>query len=217
MCFICLNCQLDIDIEKSKIILNNLIAEKHNNLDSTVLAASESLDKLISACVNCKVKREKLANPSIYSPLSNHTSFYYYGTDHLITDLIHYIKNGIKNNELIYISMMDELNNQLLETLKELKIPTSNIHFNDITELILIHKCSSLKGLKEKLQLDENEALSNGFIGIRWVVQPYFMVTEPLKRDFSAWKKDLDEALNHRKTYFLCVYDFNDYLNENYD
>ena len=213
MCFICSNCLLKTHIEKSKETLNNLIIEKCNMLDLDVLKASEDLDGLIYECTSCRAKKERFSLLNMYNLSGTHTSFYYYGTEHLITNVIQYIKKGLKSNELIYLTMMDNIYDRLLTSLQSIGIPTENILFADVSELILEHKNNSLKGLKEKIEFYQNNALLKGYKSIRWIGQPTFAITHTSEMDFLNWEKDLSIALKDTNISLLCVYDFYDYMN----
>ena len=213
MCFICSNCLLNAHIEKGKETLNNLIIAKCDMLDPSVLKASEALDELIYECTSCKAKKAKFSLLSMYTLSGTHTSFYYYGTDHLITNVIQYIKKGLENNEIIYLTMVEGIYNRLIGSLESLGIPTKNIFFADVSELILEHKHNSLKGLKEKIDFYQKDSYSKGFKSIRWIGQPTFAITHASEMDFLNWEKDLNTALKDTNISLLCVYDFYDYMN----
>jgi len=54
MNFLCSTCRLRDNIEKHRIMLNNLIVEKnHKLLDEEIISLSEYLDVLVYKCASC--------------------------------------------------------------------------------------------------------------------------------------------------------------------
>jgi len=52
--FLCNTCDLHTNIEKYRIMLNNLIVEKnHNLLDEEIINLSQYLDVLLYKCMSC--------------------------------------------------------------------------------------------------------------------------------------------------------------------
>ncbi len=103
---LCSTCSLRNDIEKYRIMLNNLIAEKdYKLLDEEIIKLSEYLDELVYRCVFCNKNLEYISKVNLKNVFGIHSTFYYYGYQHLFTSLYFYITAGINNNELIYVSM----------------------------------------------------------------------------------------------------------------
>ncbi|WP_106059860.1 Spo0E family sporulation regulatory protein-aspartic acid phosphatase [Clostridium vincentii] len=54
MSFFCTNCTLHTDIEKYRLMLNDLIIKKnHNLLDKEIIDLSQYLDVLVCKCTLC--------------------------------------------------------------------------------------------------------------------------------------------------------------------
>lgn len=198
------------EIEKVRKKLNNLVIEK-NMLDLEVLRLSEYLDELI-------VQYKKVHKEDCFVNLSNvsgiHSTFYYYGKNHLFPNMIKYINCGIKNNEMIYISMKPDLYNELLDNLLSFEISNDNIKFSSVKELIASNKIGGIDGLKEKIRGLSEEILNKGYNGVRWIGQPTYAIEETSKDDFLNWEVNLTESLKNTKASIICIYDFYDYMRE---
>ncbi|MTI65379.1 MAG: Spo0E family sporulation regulatory protein-aspartic acid phosphatase [Firmicutes bacterium] len=198
------------EIEKVRKKLNNLVIKK-NMLDSEVIRLSEYLDELI-------VQYKKVHKEDCFIKLSDvsgiHSTFYYYGKNHLFPNMIKYINYGINNNEMIYISMRPDLYNELLENLISFKIPSDHIKFSSVKELISSHKIGGIDGLKKKIRFLSEEVLNKGYNGIRWIGEPTYAIEETSKDDFLNWEVDLTESLKNTKASIICIYDFYDYMRE---
>lgn len=199
-------------IEAVRKELNNLVLEKDEDLlNPEVIKLSQYLDELIVQYNNID------GNNSIID-LCNisgiHSTFYYYGENHLFANMIKYIDCGIKNNEIIYISMQLDLYSKLLDYLLSFGISKEHIQFQPVKELILANKIGKLKGLKKKMDVSVSEVLEKGYDGIRWIGQPTYAIEETSKNDFLNWELNLTEALKDSKVSLICIYDYYDYMND---
>ncbi|MCT4618881.1 MAG: MEDS domain-containing protein [Marinisporobacter sp.] len=200
------------EIEVIRKKLNNLVVEKNEDLlDPEVLKLSEELDELIVK-YNRTHKKDCIIN--LYNISGIHSTFYYYGENHLFTNMIQYIDHGIKNKEIIHISMKPELYDKLLKFLSTFEIPQEHIKFYPVKELILSNKTGGLDGLKKKVAVCTKEALEKGYGGIRWIGQPTYAIQETSKDDFLSWEINLTEALQNTKVSLICIYDYYDYIND---
>lgn len=214
---LCDNCGLNNTIDKYRIKLSDLILEKKLNLvDKEVVRVSQILDELLVECIACKKRTEEVTCLNLDEIWGIHSTFYYYGSQHLFVNLYQYIKQGIENNELVCVSMVDELYNNLLGTLKSEGIDDNVIKFCSVKELILSHKNGGVNNLKKKINSFINEASLKGYSGVRWIGQPTFAMQETSKEDFLNWEVDLSEAFENTKASLICIYDAYDYINNKY-
>ena len=127
---ICDNCKINNRIEEYKEKLNSSIENRNGDLlDDEVVLSSQFLDNFVYKCVSCNKNINYLSKLNLREVFGTHTTFYYYGEQHLLVNLYFYINEGIKNNELIYISMEEELYNKLLDFLISNNVSTENIKF----------------------------------------------------------------------------------------
>ncbi|MCK8825137.1 MEDS domain-containing protein [Fuchsiella alkaliacetigena] len=140
-----------------------------------------------------------------------HPVFYYYGFEHLLVNMIPYIKQGLENDELIYFSCADDLYQRLV--IENLDFRES-IELKSIIELLASHKFGEKKGLAEKIENLVAAAQARGYSGIRWVCQPGYVMQTNSKEDFLKLEENLSSALKDTKLSLLCIYEFEDYLEE---
>lgn len=199
-------------METTREKLNTLVVEKIANLvDPEVVKLSQELDELIVS-YNKKHTKDCLIN--LYNIAGIHSTFYYYGKNHLFTNMIKYIKDGIENNEKIHISMKPDLYEQLIDALRSFGISDEHIKFYSVKELILSNKLHGLDGLKKKVGTFTKEAFQKGYNGIRWIGQPTYAMEETSKDDFLNWELNLTKALENTKVSLICIYDYYDYMND---
>ncbi|GAA0178342.1 hypothetical protein SH2C18_14130 [Clostridium sediminicola] len=217
MSFLCNNCDLNCNIQECKEQLNNIIVEKNHNLvNDEVVKLSQQLDDLVYKCVVCKRSLNAISNSklNLKDLFGTHSTFYYYGKQHLFTSMYFYINEGIKNNELIYISMEEKLYNPLLTFLKANNVSIEMIRFRPVKELIMSNKHGGLDGLKEKIG---NICLENDVIkysGVRWIGQPTYAIQTTSQKDFLDWEINLSEALKNTNVSLICIYDAYDYIHK---
>lgn len=215
MNFLCKNCNLSSNIEDLRENLNNIIIEKnHNLLDTEVINLSQLLDNFVYKCVLCSKELNDPSKLNLKDIFGIHSAFYYYGHDHLFTNLYFYILEGIKNNELIYISMQENLYSKLIEFLEINEVSMEYIHFRPVKELIMSNKLGGLIGLKEKINSIGIEEEVKNHSGIRWIGQPSYAIQVTSENDFLNWEINLSQALSNTKVSLLCIYDAYDYMNE---
>ncbi len=142
---------------------------------------------------------------------STHSVFYYYGLEHLAINMYYYITEGIKNNELIYISMESELYAKLLN---KTQFSLNAVKFKSVKDLIAIHKIAGNKGLKANLYELICEAQNKGYTGIRYINQARFAMQESSKADFLNWEKSLTGVIQEIPFSILCIYDMLDYTQQ---
>ncbi|MFA6939829.1 MAG: MEDS domain-containing protein [Clostridiaceae bacterium] len=218
----CDNCSLSSDIEKHRIMLNNLIDKKNCNLlDEEIVSLSQTLDNLVYKCVLCDKSLIDLPKLNLKNIFGTHSTLYYYGKQHLFVNLYFYINEGIKNNEIVYISMQESLYEKLIAFLECYGILVENIKFRQVMELILSNKEGGLIKLKEKISNVLSEDDMKKYSGIRWIGQPSYAIKTTSEKDFLDWEINLSEAMKNTKASLICVYDAYDcmhkgkFINEN--
>jgi len=143
-----------------------------------------------------------------------HLAFYYCSISHLLVNLLKYIEEGVENKELICISCEKYIYVEFLKFIQENKIEINNIKFTPVKPLIMAHKNGGLTAFKEKQDEYINRALQKGYLGIRWIGQPTYAISETSKMDFLNWEQDLSDGLKGEKVSLVCIYDFYDFMNE---
>jgi hypothetical protein len=204
---------LEKEIELTRKKLNSIIVEKNENLlDQEVIKLSEELDELI-----VKFQYIKSIQDTCLMSLKNikgtHSTFYYYGKGHLFANMVQYIKVGIDNNEVIYVSMQPELYEDLRKTLKNFGINDEHLKFESVKQLIYASKIAGVRGLKEKIELLIEEEIKQGYSGIRWIGQPTYAIGQTSKNDFLDWEINLNKGLQNTRASLICIYDYYDYIN----
>ncbi len=148
----------------------------------------------------------------VYREYGNHFVFYYYGEEHLFINLNYYIKQGIDKNQLIYISMEQNIFEKFLYNLNKNGISDDSIVFKSVKELIETYNEKGLECFEKMINQLINECLQKGYTGIRFIGQPSFAIKQTSKKEFLDWEKILSKATSNKKFSILCIYDFYDYL-----
>ncbi len=216
MNFLCSTCNLRNDIEEKRLKLNNLIIEKkHKLLDEEIINLSQSLDVLVYKCIFCNKNLNKISKLNLRNIFGIHSTFYYYGYQHLFNSMYFYITEGINNNELIYISMEKNLYNKLIIFLKTNNVSVKHIKFRSVKELIESYTNGELIELKKKFKdiCLQNEVKK--YSSIRWIGQPSYAIQNTSQEVFLDWESNLSEALKNTNASLICIYDAYDYMNKN--
>lgn len=215
MKILCNNCDLYNHIEQHRAVLNNLTRdENYKLLNKEVIYLSELLDELICKCIFCSIKLNDSPQMDLKNIFGTHSTFYYYGEQHLFTGMYSYIREGIINNELIYISMQEKLYDKLIEFLFINDIPIEHIRFRPVKELIDSNKYGGLNGLKQKIHCIYSENEVKKYKGIRWIGQPTYAIETTSQDDFLNWEVNLSESLKNTNASLICIYDAYDYMHE---
>lgn len=215
MKIVCNECDLGHLIEKNRLKLNKLISEKNLNLiDNEVVLLSQTLDKLLVDCVSCKKSIELMEELDFSNVFGIHSTFYYYGNMHLFINMLKYIKQGVDNKELVYISMEHDLYNKLIEILQSTGIYGENVRFLSVKKFILSHKSGGLDNLRRVINAYTEDAIKEGYNGIRLIGQPTFAMQETSKEDFLNWELDLSSGFKDLNASIICIYDAYDYMHD---
>ncbi|WP_297421255.1 Spo0E family sporulation regulatory protein-aspartic acid phosphatase [Clostridium sp.] len=220
MDFSCDNCNLNYNIGKVRNRLEELIVKKDQSLlDVEVINLSQLLDNLIYKCVFCSKNVNNSTQWTLNDTLKSKTNskFYHLKNNHFFISIYFYMYEGIKNNEVIYMSMEEGLYNDLLEILKMISFPVEYIKFRSIKELIISNKFCGLIGLEEKIKGIVSEYEAKRYNGIRWISQPTYAIKNTSLNDFFDWEMNLSQALRNTNTNSSLdfVYKDYDYLGEN--
>ncbi|WP_245570864.1 MEDS domain-containing protein [Anaerovorax odorimutans] len=216
MKIICDNCNLKNQLEEYRCKLNELVLEKKSLLDNEVIDLSKLLDNLINNCVFCSNNlnlffKTKIKLKDIFNI---HSAFYYYGEKHLFTNMYLYINEGIKNEELIYVSMSENLFVSLIRFLKNNNISMDYIKYRPIKELVMSNKYGGLSRLKRKINKIIEEDELKKYKGIRWIGQPTYAIGETSQADFLSLEINLNKVLENTNISLLYIYDAYDYMYE---
>lgn len=140
--------------------------------------------------------------------------FINYGDQHLFNSIYFYISEGIKNHELIYISMKEDLYNKLINFLKINNVSPEHIKFKSIKELIEINTQGGQTELKKIIESASLENEVKEYNGIRWIGQPSYAIHITSQEAFLNFETNLSDALNNTNVSLLCIYDAYDYMNK---
>lgn len=141
-----------------------------------------------------------------------HSTFYYYGKEHLFVNLINYIKVGVENNEIVFISMEEDMHESLKDALGNAGIDKESVEFVSVNGLIDLHKQEGLYGLKRELNILIEDYQSKGYDGVRWIGEPAYAIQLTSREDFLNFEDDLSKAFRNTKASILCIYDTYDCL-----
>lgn len=215
MNLLCESCNLKEQMEKYRSKLNDLVLEEnHRLIDEDIVKLSQSLDILVYECIFCNKNINNTFKVNLNNIFGTHSTFYYYGYQHLFNSMYFYINQGINNNELIYISMEKNLYSKLLEFLKVNNISVEHIKFRPVKELIDSNTRGGLIELKEKISNICLEHEVKKYKGIRWIGQPTYAIQTTSQEAFLNWEINLSEVLKDTNVSLICIYDAYDYMNK---
>lgn len=214
MNFSCDNCNVNRDMENIKDRLElSIIKENKSLLDSRVVNLSQLLDNFIYKCTFCNKNINCLSKLS----LNENTNIEYLTNNHFLISLYFYMFQGIKNNQLIYLSMDEILYKDLLKILKNNSFPIEHIKFRSIEEVIASNKKGGLMDLEDKIRNISSEYDLKNYDGYRWISQPAYAVKKTSIKDFYDWEMNLDDALKKVNTNSTLGFVFKNYNYENED
>ena len=115
--------------------------------------------------------------------------------NHFLISLYFYMFQGIKNNQMIYLSMDESLYKDLIKILKNTSFPIEHIRFRSIEEVIASNKKGGLIDLEDKIRNISSEYNLKNYNGYRWISQPDYAIKNTSLKDFYDWEMNLDDAL----------------------
>ncbi|CAB1251378.1 MEDS domain-containing protein [Clostridium sp. WLY-B-L2] len=139
-----------------------------------------------------------------------HSSFYYCGLGHLIVNMHRYIKDGADKGEKIYICTEDRIYFKLLEYLGEYN---KYIEYFDVINMMDYYKKMGLRKVKVKLSKCIGQNIEKGYTGARFIMQIGYVISRTSAEDFLYFDKNISNIILGTRASFMCVYDFEDYLN----
>lgn len=208
---VCEGCNLKSCLEDNRKILVNLVSEQNNMLDDVVVKQSQVLDNFIVECVNCYKRMGDSRKESLDDIFGIHSTFYYYGIEHLFINLLPYIKSGVENNELVTVSLSKDIFDKLMELLDFYGIDKSAVIFFPVKSMVIANNENGIDGLRKLLSTLLKEVESNNYKGARVIGQPSFAIGETSKEDFLKLEEVLNDAFVGMKASGLCIYDAYDY------
>ncbi|WP_066057734.1 MEDS domain-containing protein [Robertmurraya korlensis] len=199
-------------LEESRETLINLVSEKENMLDAMVVNKSQALDQFIVECIKCDKRRIDSKIKTLDNIFGIHSTFYYYGREHLLINLLPYIKHGVENNELITVSFSKDIYHQLMELLESHGIDKSSVIFFPVKDMVMANNKNGLEGVRQLISTLLKGVECKNYKGARIIGQPSFAIGETSKEDFLKLEKVLTDSVIGMNASGLCVYDAFDYI-----
>lgn len=209
---VCEGCNLRNLLEENRKNLINLVSEKNNMLDYIVVKQSQVLDQFIVECVKCNKRIDDSHKETLDDIFGNHSTFYYYGLEHLFINLLPYIKYGLENNELVTVSLSKDIFDKLMELLDIHGLDKSGVIFFPVKEMVIANNENGINGLRQLISTLLKEVESNNYKGARVIGQPSFAIGETSKEDFLKLEEVITEAFIGMNASGLCIYDAFDYI-----
>lgn len=137
-----------------------------------------------------------------------HSVFYFYGVEHLAINMQTYITEGLKNNELICISMAPTLYDDMIKILPMPQMDQLDDHV--MQRLIAAFQAGGCNGLREAVVQLTAETMKKGFSGIRCIWQPSVQMSALSSDEWRCWEESLTEAMEGTTCSILCLTDMMD-------
>lgn len=186
----CKNCNINHSINKIKDELEYIIIHQNQNLiDDKVVTLSQLLDNFIYKCEFC--------NKNILCSSSLNSNNEYFKDTNLLISLYFYMTQAIKKNQFIYLSMDENLYDDLLNILRSNSFPTEFIKFNSIKEIIISNKNGGQAEMEENIKDIFSKDQLKKYSGLRWISQPIYAVKNTSLKDFFDWEMNLSDALRN--------------------
>ncbi|MCI1944279.1 MEDS domain-containing protein [Clostridium luticellarii] len=139
-----------------------------------------------------------------------HSSFYYYGLEHLVLNMCKYIKDGIDKREKACIYTDQRIYLNLSKYLGEYG---SYVECFDAGEMMNYYKKMKLDKIKLDLSKFIERNIEKGYTGIRFILQIDYVISKTCVEDFLRLDKDISNIISGARASCMCIYDFEDYLN----
>lgn len=139
-----------------------------------------------------------------------HSSFYYFGLQHLYINMYQYIKLGLKRNEFICLFTNYDLYDFIRHSPKidENKI----LYVQDVSRILNMYKSLELKDIKNKLLKYEKTVTDKGYSGIRFIIDSKHLIDNTSKEEFLKIDSDVTKIISKTRSSVMCIYDFEDYI-----
>lgn len=210
MNFSCDNCNLNRDLKSIKDKLEHtIINENRSLLDDKVINLSQLLDNFIYKCTFCSKNLHCFPNLN--------SNFEHLRNNDFLISLFFYMFEGIKNNQMIFLSMDECLYEDLFNILKINSFPTEHIKFRSIEEVISSNKNGGLINLENKIRNILLEDDLRMYSGYRWISQPTYAIKNTSLKDFYDLEMNLDKALKNTNVNSSLGFIYMNYNNKNED
>jgi hypothetical protein len=191
----------------------SIIKENRSLLDTKVINLSQLLDHFVYKCTFCSKNINCLTKLSLKDTITNE----HLANNHFLISLYYYMFQGIKNNQMIYLSMDESMYKDLLSILKSTSFPIEHIRFRSVEEVIASNKKGGLMDLENKLRTISSEYNLKNYDGYRWISQPDFAIKNTSLNDFYNWEMNLDTALKEVNVNSSLGFVYKNYNYENKD
>jgi hypothetical protein len=139
-----------------------------------------------------------------------HSSFYYFGLEHLCINMHKYVNQGIRKNQFICIFSGSRVYDCIR---KYIDINEKNsINISELENLV--GKSPKIKEMQEKLSHFEGKIIRNGYEGIRIILDVSQFIVRTSKDDFLKFDADINEIIRGSRSSVMCLYDFEDYVKD---
>ncbi len=140
-----------------------------------------------------------------------HIAFYYYGFEHLLLNLYYYAQDAITNNELIRLSVSQELyENIKINFIYKEGLPDKYFEYKPAIKKIN-NATSNYYKLKTHFNKSTKAALNKGFNGIRCIGDIKYEIEKTSKEKVLMGEKKLTNIFKNINGSMLCLYDIEDY------
>ncbi|WP_138204637.1 MEDS domain-containing protein [Haloimpatiens lingqiaonensis] len=154
---------------------------------------------------------------SLDSVFGSHSAFYYYSKEHLFINLLHYVKKGLDNNELIYILMKENKFKELSSFFTNQNISTDNIYFFTEEAFSNLTNKLDINNIQNGMLKILNSANIKGFSGIRLIEDCSHIITLTSKEFFLELERKLTNLVKNSNMSLLCTYDVYEYIQASSD
>lgn len=214
MNYLCNACNINHNIEKIKDKLEYMVGKENQSLlDNKIINLSQLLDNFIYKCTFCNKNIKYLSKLNSKNILNSNlkSNSQYLGNNHFLISLYFYIFQGIKNSQMIYLSMDEILYDDLLKLLNINSLPIESIKFRSIEEVIASNTNGGLSELEEKIRDISSEYNLKNYSGFRWISQPTYAIKNTSPKDFYNWEMNLSEALDNTNSNSTLGFVFKEY------
>ncbi|WP_294185028.1 MEDS domain-containing protein [uncultured Clostridium sp.] len=139
-----------------------------------------------------------------------HSSFYYCGLGHLIINMYKYIRDGVDRREKIYICTDFTVYFKLSRYLGRY---SEHVEYFDAVEMINYYREMGFDSTRIKLSECVDRNTEKGYAGLRFIMQIDYVISQTSQKDFLCFDKNISHMISGTKASFMCIYDFEDYLN----
>jgi len=140
-----------------------------------------------------------------------HAVFYYYGIEHLLINMHHYIKNAIDNNDYVYLCLEENSFNLLLNYFTEDE--KKHIGILTVSSLINLFKSEGKNTVNKALDKYIKNVFEYDCIGTGIICDSTHILKEISKTDFIKFQEFLSKGINGLNISIMSLYDMYDYIN----